>query len=77
MFAKSYIPSMIPEIMKDWGDILKQNNLLFIPENISESPEFKEQMQTASEIYETKIAQLYQQPKAPADEIELQKDRWY
>ena len=78
MFAKSYIPSMIPEIMKDWGDILKQNNLLFIPENISESPEFKEQMQTASVIDETKIApQLYQQPKAPADEIEMQKDRWY
>jgi hypothetical protein len=59
MFAKSYIPSMIPEIMKDWGEILKQNNLLFIPENISESPEFKEQMQTASSIYDSKIAPLY------------------
>jgi len=56
MFAKSYVPSMIPEIMKDWGDILKSNNLLFIPENISESPEYKEQMQQAQSIYETKIS---------------------
>lgn len=27
MFAKSYVPSMIPTIMKEWGNILKQNDL--------------------------------------------------
>ena len=37
MFAKSYYPKMIPSIIKQWGDILKQNELLFIPENIFES----------------------------------------
>ena len=41
MFAKSYYPKMIPEIIKEWGDVLKHNDLLFIPENILESKEFK------------------------------------
>ena len=40
MFAKSYYPKMVPQIIKEWGDVLKQNDLLFIPENIFESKEF-------------------------------------
>lgn len=48
MFAKSYIPAMIPQIMKEWGDVLKSNGLQFIPENISESPEFADQMREAN-----------------------------
>ena len=78
MFAKSYIPSAIPTIMQEWGNILKQNDLQFIPENIHEQPGFGPQMKQAVQIYEEQIKpNLYQQPRAPADEIELQRDRWY
>lgn len=78
MFAKSYIPSSIPTIMQEWGNILKQNDLQFIPENIYEQPEFGPQMKQAMKIYDDQIKpNLYQQPRAPADEIELQRDRWY
>ena len=60
MFAKSYIPKMIPEIIKEWGDILKANELLFIPENIFESNAFKGQMLESLGIFENSIeAQLY------------------
>ena len=55
MFAKAYIPTMIPEIMKEWGDVLKQNSLLFVPENICESPDFKEQMKQSTNIFNSKI----------------------
>ena len=78
MFAKAHIPTMIPEIMKEWSDILKQNSLLFTPENICESPDFKDQMSKSAQIFTQKInPQLYQQAKAPAEELEMQKDRWY
>lgn len=78
MFAKSYYPSMIPEIIKEWGDVLKQNELLFIPENICESKEFKKPIAVSLDVYKNKIeAQLYNTERAPADEIELQRDRWY
>jgi len=39
MFARSYIPSMIPSIMNDWTELLKTNGLPFTPENIFESKE--------------------------------------
>lgn len=41
-FAKNYMPSMIPQIMKDWAEVLKQNELPFVPENIFESSATKE-----------------------------------
>ena len=41
MFAKSYIPTMIPQVMQEWADVLKQNELPFIPENIFESSSHK------------------------------------
>lgn len=56
MFAKSYIPAMIPQIMKEWGDVLKANGLQFIPENICESPEFADQMRAATKIYSEQIS---------------------
>jgi coatomer subunit beta' len=59
MFAKSYIPSMIPQVMKEWAEILKQNELPFIPENIFESSSHKEIMLNASKIYTENIAPLY------------------
>lgn len=72
MFAKSYCPKMINEIIKDWGDVLKERGLLFIPENIFESKEFKKQMLVSLDLYNTKIEpQLYNSQRAPADEIEL------
>jgi coatomer subunit beta' len=37
MFARSYCPSLLTDIIKGWSDILKQNSLPFIPENIFES----------------------------------------
>ena len=78
MFAKSYIPTMIPQVMKEWADVLKQNELPFIPENIFESGSHKEIMMKASQIYsENIVPQIYNQPRAPADEIELQRERWF
>lgn len=72
MFAKSYYPKMVPEIIKEWGDVLKQNDLLFVPENIFESKEFKKPMMVAVNTFDTKIDPLiYKQEKAPADEIEM------
>lgn len=69
---------MIPTIMKEWGNILKQNDLQFIPENIYESPEFGPQMKKAMHIFDNQInPNLYKQPRAPADEIEIQRDKWY
>ena len=59
MFAKSYIPSMIPQVMKEWSEILKQNELPFIPENIFESSSHKDLMLNASKIYTENIAPLY------------------
>jgi coatomer subunit beta' len=41
MFARSYCPSLLPPIIKDWSDILKLNSLPFIPENIFESKDHK------------------------------------
>ena len=52
MFSKSYIPTMIPTVMKEWADVLKQNELPFIPENIFESSSHKEIMMKATKIYE-------------------------
>lgn len=78
MFAKSYYPKMVPEIIKEWGDVLKQNDLLFIPENIFESKEFKKPMLAAVKTFEQQIDPLiYKQQKAPADEIEMQREKWY
>jgi len=58
MFAKSYYPKMVPEIIKEWGDVLKQNDLLFIPENIFESKEFKKPMLAAVKTFEQQIDPL-------------------
>jgi coatomer subunit beta' len=72
MFARSYCPDMLTTIMKDWSDILKQNSLPFIPENIFESRDQKAIMAKAREIYDTQIKpNLYDQPRAPADELDL------
>ena len=54
-FAKSYIPSMIPEVMKDWAEVLKQNELPFVPENIFESPSHKDAMMQSMQIYSEQI----------------------
>jgi coatomer subunit beta' len=51
MFAKSYIPTMIPIVMKEWSEVLKQNELPFIPENIFESSSHKEIMINATKIF--------------------------
>jgi coatomer subunit beta' len=37
MFAKSYIPKLIPMIVKEWSEVLKANELKFIPEDMTES----------------------------------------
>ena len=58
-FAKNYIPSLIPSIMKDWAEVLKQNELPFVPENIFESSSHKEQMLLAANVYKEIDAQLY------------------
>jgi coatomer subunit beta' len=55
MFAKSYIPTMITSVMKEWADVLKQNELPFIPENIFESSSHKEIMMKATKTYEENI----------------------
>ena len=41
MFARSYAPTFIAPIMKEWAEVLKQNGLPFIPENIFESKDHK------------------------------------
>jgi len=52
--------------------MLKKNELPYIPENILECPGYKEQMAEACQIYEQQIKpQIYDQPKAEADEIEM------
>jgi hypothetical protein len=51
MFAKSYVPNLIPQIMQEWSDVLKQNDLPFIPENILESSSHKEIMLNATKIF--------------------------
>lgn len=77
MFARSYCPDELPPIIKDWSELLKQNSLPFIPENIFESVELKDTMQQAREIYENQIKPtLYSQSRAPADELDLQRERW-
>lgn len=53
MFAKSYYPAMIPAIIKEWGDVLKSNDLLFIPENIFESKEFKTPMMASVNCFKS------------------------
>jgi hypothetical protein len=55
MFARSYIPTLIPSIMKDWSAVLQLNNLPFVPENIFESKETKMIMSKARDIYENNI----------------------
>lgn len=72
MFARSYCPAMLTEIIQGWSDILKQNSLPFIPENIFESKDHKTIMSKARDIFESQIKpNLYDQPRAPADELEL------
>lgn len=72
MFARSYCPDQLAPIMKDWSELLKQNSLPFIPENIIESAELKETVRQAREIYVNQIKPtLYNQPRAPADELDL------
>ena len=51
MFARSYIPSSIPAIMKEWTEQLKSSGLPFVPENIFESRQHKVVMSQAREIY--------------------------
>jgi len=78
MFAKAYCPHMIPMVMKEWSNLLTQIKLPFIPENIFESPSFKDAMAESQQTYkEHVLLNLYNQPRAPADEIELQRERWY
>lgn len=42
MFAKSYCPAMIPSVLNEWSTVLKATKLPFSPENVLESPAFKE-----------------------------------
>jgi len=35
LFARNYIPNKLPQIMKEWEEVLKSNQLQFIPESIS------------------------------------------
>ena len=52
MFAKSYIPHLIPEVMKEWSKMLEANSLQFVPENIFESANHKEQMVNSLTMYQ-------------------------
>ena len=51
MFARSYIPTAVPQVMKDWEELLKANNLPFTPENIFESPSTKQSMTSATQVF--------------------------
>lgn len=78
MFAKAYCPNLVPQVMKEWSGLLSQLKLPFQPENIFESAEFAGPMAESQRIYEQQIVpNLYNQPRAPADEIEMQRERWY
>lgn len=44
MFSKSYCPNMIPKLMNEWNEQLKSSKLPFIPENITESVNFKDKI---------------------------------
>jgi len=77
MFARSYIPDQIPKVMTEWENVLKSSNMPFIPENIFESKDHKVTMSKAREIYTHHIKPMYNQLKAPADEMDLQRDRWH
>ena len=59
MFAKSYIPHLIPEVMKEWSKMLEANSLQFVPENIFESTNHKEQMVNSLTMYQEINRQLY------------------
>lgn len=50
---------MIPDIMKDWAEVLKQNELPFVPENIFESSGHKEIMLKSAEIFKEIDSNLY------------------
>lgn len=77
IFARSYCPDMVPSLIEKWSELLKQNSLPFIPENIFESKDTAAVMVKARDIYLNKIKPtLYDQPRAPADELDLQRDRW-
>jgi hypothetical protein len=63
--------------MKEWEEVLKQSNMPFIPENIFESKDHKVTMSQAREIFNNHIKPMYNQPKAPADAIDLQREQWH
>lgn len=54
-FAKSYIPHKVPELMEQWGNILKQAELPFLPENIFESPAFSQHMKLSTVVFKDNI----------------------
>ena len=52
--------------------------MLFIPENIFESKEFSKPMLVSLNCFNQQIDPLlYKSERAPADEIEMQRERWY
>ena len=72
MFAKSYCPHMISDVLNEWSAVLKATKLPFTPENIVESPGFKEALSESNQLYQGHIKpNLYDQPRAPADELEM------
>ena len=68
MFAKSYCPSRIPQILPLWERALKQKGLPFAPENILETEELKAVMQQAFSIEQVLVGKYYSQPKQSAEE---------
>ena len=51
MFAKSYVPTKVPELIKDWSEMLKKNDLPYIPENILEAEGYREPMMQSCQIF--------------------------
>uniref|UniRef100_A0A7S3IM43 Coatomer subunit beta n=1 Tax=Strombidium inclinatum TaxID=197538 RepID=A0A7S3IM43_9SPIT len=77
MFAKTYCPSLVSGLLKDWEEMLKQNDLQYVPEDINQAEGFQEIMQKSAEVYSTQLVpNVYNQPKPPADEIEMFREKW-
>lgn len=52
MFARSYCPTSVPLVMKEWTEMLKTTSLPFVPENVFEAQSSKVLISQAQEIYE-------------------------
>lgn len=50
MFARAYAPSKVELVMKQWEDLLKQNQLPFQPENILKSDSQKDYIEQSLQL---------------------------